>query len=111
MYSIFNSYLLKLTGTVAGLAFFSFALKGQETAHVDSIKTGQTEKVQMPYHVKGRVVDAVTGLGFAGARITTPDVNVSAMTDENGDYETRIARFAGTALCRCAGIFPTSGSR
>ena len=62
MYSIFNSYLLKLTGTVAGLAFFSFALKGQETAHVDSIKTGQTEKVQMPYHVKGRVVDAVTGL-------------------------------------------------
>ena len=30
MYSIFNSYLLKLTGTVAGLAFFSFALKGQE---------------------------------------------------------------------------------
>ena len=32
MYSIFNSYLLKLTGTVAGLAFFSFALKGQETA-------------------------------------------------------------------------------
>ena len=87
MYSIFNSYLLKLTGTVAGLAFFSFALKGQETAHVDSIKTGQTEKVQMPYHVKGRVVDAVTGLGFAGARITTPDVNVSAMTDENGDYE------------------------
>ena len=51
MYSIFNSYLLKLTGTVAGLAFFSFALKGQETAHVDSIKTEQTEKVQMPYHV------------------------------------------------------------
>lgn len=29
----------------------------------------------------------MTGLGFAGARITTPDVNVSAMTDEKGDYE------------------------
>ena len=41
----------------------------------------------MPYHVKGRVVDAVTGQGFAGARITTPNVNVSAMTDEKGEYE------------------------
>lgn len=44
MYSIFNSYLLKLTGTVAGLAFFSFALKGQETAHVDSIKPGRLKR-------------------------------------------------------------------
>ena len=81
MYSIFNSYLLKLTGTMAGLAFFSFALQAQEPVPADSVKAGQAEKVRMPYHVKGRVVDAVTGQGFAGARITTPNVNVSAMTD------------------------------
>ena len=87
MYSIFNSYLLKLTGTMAGLAFFSFALQAQEPVPADSVKAGQAEKVRMPYHVKGRVVDAVTGQGFAGARITTPNVNVSAMTDEKGEYE------------------------
>ena len=37
MYSIFNSYLLKLTGTMAGLAFFSFALQAQEPVPADSV--------------------------------------------------------------------------
>lgn len=41
----------------------------------------------MPYKVKGRIIDAVTKKGFAGARVTTPNLNVSAMTDENGNYE------------------------
>lgn len=44
MYSIFNSYLLKLTGTMAGLAFFSFALQAQEPVPADSVKAGQAEK-------------------------------------------------------------------
>ena len=87
MYSIFDSYRLRLTGAVAALALFPAVLQAQEAVPADTVKAGQTEKVRMPYHVKGRVVDAVTGKGFAGARVTTPEVSVSAMTDENGEYE------------------------
>lgn len=103
MYSIFNSYLLKLTGTMAGLAFFSFALQAQEPVPADSVKAGQAEKVRMPYHVKGRVVDAVTGQGFAGARITTPNVNVSAMTDEK--VSTRLV----CPICGCLSMWMRRG--
>ena len=87
MYSIFDSYRLRLTGAVAALALFPAVLQAQEAVPADTVKAGQTEKVRMPYHVKGRVVDAVTGKGFAGARVTTPEVSVSAMTDENGEFE------------------------
>ena len=85
MYSIFDSYRLRFTGAVALLAFCPTVLPAQETMPADTVRAA--EKVSMPYQVKGRVVDAVTGKGFAGARITTPDVQVSAMTDENGEYE------------------------
>ena len=44
MYSIFNSYLLKLTGTMAGLAFFSFALQAQEPVPADSVKAGRQKR-------------------------------------------------------------------
>ncbi len=85
MYSIFDSYRLRFTGAVALLALCPTVLPAQETMPADTVRAA--EKVSMPYQVKGRVVDAVTGKGFAGARITTPDVQVSAMTDENGEYE------------------------
>lgn len=39
------------------------------------------------YTVTGRVIASDTGLGMAGVRITSPDIQVAAMTDEQGDYE------------------------
>ena len=53
----------------------------------------------------------MTGLGFAGARITTPDVNVSAMTDEKGDYEIGLPDLRVPLYVDAPGYFPTSGSR
>ncbi len=88
MNHIFNFHSFKTAGVAVGLVFCAGAVSAQDEVQAsDSVKVERTLKVSMPYRVKGRVVDAVTGKGFAGARIQTPNVNVSAMSDENGDFE------------------------
>lgn len=39
------------------------------------------------YTVTGHVVASATGQGMAGVRITSPDIQVAAMTNEHGDFE------------------------
>lgn len=78
-------YHFMAAAAVAGLVVPCVPLQAQETAPADTLR--QDGKLRMPCQVKGRVTDAVTGKGFAGARITTPGVNVSAMTEENGEFE------------------------
>ena len=69
-----------------GFIVLSELAVAQDMGKNDSVSV-RTEKTDMPYKVKGRIIDAVTKKGFAGARVTTPNLNVSAMTDENGNYE------------------------
>ena len=69
-----------------GFIVLSELAVAQDMGRNDSVSV-RTEKADMPYKVKGRIIDAVTKKGFAGARVTTPNLNVSAMTDENGNYE------------------------
>lgn len=45
------------------------------------------ETVATAYSVKGRIIDAYNGIGYAGVRVTSPNLRVAAMTNDNGEYE------------------------
>ncbi|MBQ8051881.1 MAG: SusC/RagA family TonB-linked outer membrane protein [Bacteroidaceae bacterium] len=45
---------------------------------------------QETYTVRGRIVRATTGEGFAGVGLTSPNLKVSAMTDDDGSYEIKL---------------------
>lgn len=88
MTNILNIHSVKMIGAMIGLVSLPISSLAYQIEEGDSvIRAEKAIKVDMPYKVKGRVVDASTGEGFAGARITTPNVSVSAMTDEKGDFE------------------------
>ncbi len=42
------------------------------------------------YTVRGRIVRSSTGEGFAGVGLTSPNLKVSAMTDDDGTYEIKL---------------------
>lgn len=86
MTNISKYHSVKVISAVMGLVVLSELAVAQDLGKNDSVSV-RTEKTDMPYKVKGRIIDAVTKKGFAGARVTTPNLNVSAMTDENGNYE------------------------
>lgn len=62
----------------------------------DSIQTMVQERPSTAHlvTVRGRVVRAATGEGFAGASITAPALRTSAMTDDDGRFEIRLASAA-----------------
>lgn len=68
------------------LASTAWAQQAEETAAADAPTTEKSVAQRMPYQVKGRVISGSTGAGFAGAQIQSPNLKVSAMTDENGDF-------------------------
>ena len=86
MTNISKYHSVKVISAVMGFIVLSELAVAQDMGRNDSVSV-RTEKADMPYKVKGRIIDAVTKKGFAGARVTTPNLNVSAMTDENGNYE------------------------
>ena len=86
MTNISKYHSVKVISAVMGFIVLSELAVAQDMGKNDSVSV-RTEKTDMPYKVKGRIIDAVTKKGFAGARVTTPNLNVSAMTDENGNYE------------------------
>lgn len=86
MTNISKYHSVKVISAVMGFIVLSELAVAQDMGKNDSVSV-RTEKTDMPYKVKGRIMDAVTKKGFAGARVTTPNLNVSAMTDENGNYE------------------------
>lgn len=49
-----------------------------------------TVSAQETYTVRGRVVRSSTGEGFAGVGLTSPNLKVSAMTDDDGTYEIQL---------------------
>ena len=83
MTNISKYHSVKVISAVMGFIVLSELAVAQDMGKNDSVSV-RTEKTDMPYKVKGRIIDAVTKKGFAGARVTTPNLNVSAMTDENG---------------------------
>lgn len=78
---------IKVTGVCFGLCLMASGLQAQEPASADTLARKERAAVNLPYKVRGKVTDSATGKGFAGAQITTPGVNVSAMTDEEGFFE------------------------
>ena len=86
MTNISKYHSVKVISAVMGFIVLSELAVAQDMGRNDSVSV-RTEKADMPYKVKGRIIDAVTKKGFVGARVTTPNLNVSAMTDENGNYE------------------------
>lgn len=86
---ILKYHSVKVISAVMGFIVSSEFAVAQDIERNDSVSV-RTEKTDMPYKVKGQVIDAVTKKGFAGARVTTPNLNVSAMTDESGNYEIEV---------------------
>ena len=90
MTNISKYHSVKVISAVMGFIVLSELAVAQDMGRNDSVSV-RTEKADMPYKVKGRIIDAVTKKGFAGARVTTPNLNVSV----------------GGALCRGTRIFKT----
>lgn len=84
-----NNNIIKVAGICTGLCLMTVeAAHAQEVATADTLaRKERAAAVAMPYKVRGKVVDSATGKGFAGAQLTTPGVKVSAMTDEEGNFE------------------------
>ena len=93
MTNISKYHSVKVISAVMGFIVLSELAVAQDMGRNDSVSV-RTEKADMPYKVKGRIIDAVTKKGFAGVRVTTPNLNVSAMTDENGNYEIGVPDFS-----------------
>lgn len=79
---------MKTMGTIAGISMLAnVAVAQSPEGETDSTAVTSVAIAQrMPYQVRGRVVNAATGTGFAGAQITSPNLKVSAITDEQGEY-------------------------
>ncbi len=77
--------ILKVAGLLVGLVLIPATGMSQEETRSDSVE--RKSRTVMPYKVRGKVTDAMTGKGFAGVSLTSPNLDVSAMTDEEGNYE------------------------
>lgn len=86
MNNISRFHSLKAIGAIAGFSLLAGVAMAQNVEGTDTVAVAGAAAQRMPYQVKGRVSNAATGAGFAGAQITSPNLKVSAMTDENGDY-------------------------
>lgn len=79
---------MKVAGICTGLCLMTIGVAhAQDEVAADTLSRKTEELSNMPYKVRGKVIDSATGIGFAGAQITTSDVKVSAMTDEEGNFE------------------------
>ncbi|MCD8237655.1 MAG: SusC/RagA family TonB-linked outer membrane protein [Prevotellaceae bacterium] len=79
---------LKAAGTVTGISLLTLPIYAQTVEKNDeAAKTERVATMRFPYKVSGRVVKSDTGTAFAGVRISSPNLKVSAMTDEEGRYE------------------------
>ncbi len=79
---------LKTVGTVAGISLLALPVYAQKAEKSnEAAKTERAVAQHFPYKVSGRVIKSATGAGFAGVRISSPNLKVSAMTDEDGRYE------------------------
>lgn len=80
--------IIKVVCIFAGLCLTTVGIARAQEEMVDTLAHKERAAVaNMPYKISGKVIDFATGKGFAGAQITTPDVKVSAMTDEEGNFE------------------------
>ena len=67
MTNISKYHSVKVISAVMGFIVLSELAVAQDMGKNDSVSV-RTEKTDMPYKVKGRIIDAVTKKGFAGAR-------------------------------------------
>lgn len=78
-------------------------VQAQEAAAADTLARKERAAVDMPYKVRGKVIDSATGKGFAGAQLSAPGVKTSAMTDEEGNYEIALPSLKVSLIVRAPG--------
>lgn len=61
-----------------------------QTPEAGAKVTAQTIPAKYDFTLKGKVVDAGSGLAFAGARVIVVNTKISAMTTEDGSFELNI---------------------
>lgn len=82
--------------------FFSQIVQAQETSSIVS----NDRQADGSYTVRGRVVRVSTGEGFAGVGISSPELKVSAMTDDEGAYEIKLPSLDVSLIVTAPGCEP-----
>ncbi len=85
--NIFRYFPLRTLGFLGLAILLSVPVSAQNTEQKDSVQAKENGERLARYHVRGQVVNASTGSGFAGAQLSSPNLKVSAMTDEQGYFE------------------------
>ena len=82
----------KIYKKIGGIIILSFFLCMSVWAQTDNT-----------YSIKGHVVDVAGKQGFAGVQIGVVNLKISAMTDENGDFEIKVPRMDVTLTVSAPG--------